>query len=411
MYLKPALVGFFFNVLIPYWIMIRKDVIIVGAGAAGLQCGIESAKLGRNSLLLEHNKLIGTKILISGGGRCNFTNINASHLNYTSSNQHFHKSALSRYTPQDTIDLVESYNIDYYEKTLGQLFCRNSSREIISMLVEEADKYGLEIKTQTKVAEIKKIDDGRYFVLTNQGDFVCQSLVIATGGLSFPSRGATDFTYQIAKQFDLKVVEPKPGLVPLILDTNKNLDFKSLRGISFNAEVSTNNISFKESVLFTHKGLSGPAILQISNYLNEKKDFKINIEPDKNIPEYLKENRHSGLLIKNLLSNFISIRFADEFARYYGFDKSPKQMNDKEFEIMISQLTNWTIYITGNEGYSKAEITLGGVHPDELSSKTMESKKHKGLFIIGEAVDVNGWLGGYNFAWAWASGWAAGQYV
>lgn len=391
--------------------MIKKDVIIIGAGAAGLQCGIESAKAGRKSLILEHNKLIGTKILISGGGRCNFTNINASHSNFTSANPHFHKSALSRYTPNDTIELVESYEIEYYEKTLGQLFCRNSSREIVSMLVAEAEKYGLEIKTQTKVAEIKKTIEGHYFVLTNHGDYACESVVIATGGLSFPSRGATDFTYRIAKQFDLKITAPKPGLVPLVLDPTKNLDFKSLRGISFQAEVSIGKISFKEAVLFTHKGMSGPAILQISNYLNGSKEFKIKIEPDKQIPEFLESERYSGINIKNILSNFISSRFANEFVLYYGFDKSPKQMNDKEFEKLIAQLTDWTIFITGDEGYSKAEITLGGVHPDELSSKTMESKKHKGLYIIGEAVDVNGWLGGYNFAWAWASGWAAGQYV
>lgn len=391
--------------------MMQKDVIIVGAGAAGLMCGIEAAKTGRNTLILEHNKLIGAKILISGGGRCNFTNINASHSNYTSSNPHFHKSALSRFTPQDIISLVASYKIDYYEKTLGQLFCRNSSREIISMLLSEADKYGLEIKTQIRVIEIKKTENENYHIITNKGDFLCKSLVIATGGLSFPSRGASDFSYRIAKQFGLKITEPKPGLVPLILDEQKNLNFKSLRGISFNAEVTCGKVSFKEAVLFTHKGLSGPAILQISNYLFGAKEFNICIEPDKNIPQYLIKERKSGVLIKNLLAKFISIRFATEFAEYYGYEKSPKQLNDKEFEGLISLLTNWTVYITGNEGYNKAEITLGGVHPDELSSKTMETKKHKGLFIIGEAVDVNGWLGGYNFAWAWASGWAAGQYV
>lgn len=391
--------------------MIRKDVIVIGAGAAGLQCGIETAKAGRKSLILEHNKLIGTKILISGGGRCNFTNINAGPANYTSSNPHFHKSALSRYTPNDFIDLVEQYDIDYYEKTLGQLFCRNSSREIVSLLTEEANKYGLEIKTQTKVSEIKKADDGRYFVLTNQGDYSCESVVIATGGLSFPSRGATDFTYRIAEQFDLKITKPKPGLVPLVLDSNKNLDFKSLRGISFNAEVYNDKISFKEAILFTHKGMSGPAILQISNYLDGKKEFNIRLEPDLDLPGYFEEERRSGLLVKTLLSHHLSSRFASEWAEYHNFNCTPKQLNDTEFDRLIGLLNKWTIAITGDEGYSKAEITLGGVHPDELSSKTMETKKHKGLYIIGEAVDVNGWLGGYNFAWAWASGWAAGQFA
>lgn len=391
--------------------MIRKDVIVIGAGAAGLQCGIEAAKAGRKSLILEHNKLIGTKILISGGGRCNFTNINAGPANYTSANPHFHKSALSRYTPNDFVDLVEQYDIDYYEKTLGQLFCRNSSREIVSLLAEEANKYGLEIKTQTKVSEIKKADDGRYFVLTNQGDYSCESVVIATGGLSFPSRGATDFTYRIAEQFDLKITKPKPGLVPLVLDSNKNLDFKSLRGISFNAEVYNDKINFKEAILFTHKGMSGPAILQISNYLDGKKEFNIRLEPDLDLPGYFEKERRSGLLVKTLLSHHLSSRFASEWAEYHNFNCTPKQLNDQEFERLIGLLNKWTIAITGDEGYSKAEITLGGVHPDELSSKTMETKKHKGLYIIGEAVDVNGWLGGYNFAWAWASGWAAGQFA
>lgn len=391
--------------------MIRKDVVIIGGGAAGLQCGIEAAKAGRNSLVIEHNRMIGTKILISGGGRCNFTNVNAGPNNYTSSNPHFHKSALSRYTPNDFIDLVEQYKIDYYEKTLGQLFCKNSSREIVALLQSEADKYGLVIQTNTKVGEIKKADDGRYFVLTNQGDFSCESVVIATGGLSFPSRGATDFTYRIAEQFDIKLNPPRPGLVPLLLDFNKNLDYKSLRGISFNAEVYTDGISFKEAVLFTHKGMSGPAILQISNYLNGSKQFHIRLEPDLDIPAFFTNERRSGVLIKNLLSGFLSSRFATEWAEYHGFDCSPKQLDDPQFERLLGLLDKWTIAITGDEGYSKAEITLGGVHPDELSSKTMETRKHKGLYIIGEAVDVNGWLGGYNFAWAWASGWAAGQFV
>lgn len=391
--------------------MIRKDVVIIGAGAAGLQCGIESAKAGRSTIVLEHNRMIGTKILISGGGRCNFTNINAGPSNYTSSNPHFHKSALSRYTPNDFIELVEQYNIDYYEKTLGQLFCENSSREIVALLQSEADKYGLEIQTSTKVGEIKKAVDGRYFVLTNQGDYSCESVVIATGGLSFPSRGATDFTYRIAEQFELKLNPPRPGLVPLVLDFNKNLDYKSLRGISFNAEVYTDDITFKEAVLFTHKGMSGPAILQISNYLNGSKLFHIRLEPEANLPAYFTQERRSGVLIKNLLAGFLSARFATEWATYHGFDCTPKQLDDPEFDRLLGLLDKWTIAITGDEGYSKAEITLGGVHPDELSSKTMETRKHKGLYIIGEAVDVNGWLGGYNFAWAWASGWAAGQFV
>jgi predicted Rossmann fold flavoprotein len=374
-------------------------------------CGIESAKAGRNTTIFEHNRMIGTKILISGGGRCNFTNKDATHLNYTTANPHFHKSAMSRYTPEDTIDLVEQYDIEYYEKTLGQLFCNKSSREITSMLESEAEKYGLEIKTRTKVLEVSKQENGRYKVRTDNGDYNCESLVIATGGLSFPSRGATDFSYKIAKQFELEFTEPKPGLVPLRLDITKNFDFRSLRGVSFFAEVFNEEISFREAVLFTHKGLSGPAILQISNYMNGRDKIYIKIEPYKNIPDFLSENRTSGSLVKNILSKKITARFAEEFCKFFELEKPMKSLSDIEYNRLIENLDNWEVTIIGDEGYSKAEITLGGVHPDELSSKTMETRKHKGLYIIGEAVDVNGWLGGYNFAWAWASGWAAGQYV
>lgn len=391
--------------------MISKDVVVIGAGAAGMMCGIESAKAGRNTTILEHNRMIGTKILISGGGRCNFTNKDASHLNYTTANPHFHKSAMSRYTPEDTISLVEKYDIEYYEKTLGQLFCRKSSREINSMLESEAERYGLEIRTRTKVIDVSKQENGRYQVRTDSGDFNCESLVIATGGLSFPSRGATDFSYRIAKQFDLKIIEPKPGLVPLKLDINKNLDFRSLRGISFFAEVYNDEISFREAVLFTHKGMSGPAILQISNYMNDSNKFYIRLEPDQNLPKYFEKNKNSGSLVKNILSKKVTTRFAEEFCRHFQFEKPMKSLDEKEFQRLLDTIDKWEIITTGDEGYSKAEITLGGVHPDELSSKTMESRKHKGLYVIGEAVDVNGWLGGYNFAWAWTSGWAAGQYV
>lgn len=391
--------------------MRTHDVIIIGGGAAGMMCGIESAKTGRSTLVIEHNKQIGNKILISGGGRCNFTNINAGPNNYISSNPHYHKSAMSRYTQQEFIDLVEEHKIEYYEKTLGQLFCKKSSREIINMLLEEAEKYGTEIRTKCSVHKIDKLNDNDYYVKTSQGEFRSESLVIATGGLSFPNRGATDFTYKVAKQFNLKVTSPRPGLVPLVLDKKSNLDFSSLSGISFFAEVSTDEISFKEAVLFTHKGLSGPAILQISNYLNGNKKFKIKIEPDKKISEELIKQKSKGISVKNFFSQFVAERFAKEICDFYKLDKALKQLNEQEIEKLIDLFDSWELEAIGDEGYKKAEITFGGVHPDELSSKTMETKKHKGLYIIGEAVDVNGWLGGYNFAWAWSSGWAAGQYT
>ncbi|MDC1068760.1 NAD(P)/FAD-dependent oxidoreductase [Candidatus Kapabacteria bacterium] len=391
--------------------MKKYDVIVIGAGAAGTMCGIESAKRGRKTLLIEHNKQIGNKILISGGGRCNFANIGASHQNFISQNEHFMKSALSRYTQYDFISLVESHKIEYYEKTLGQLFCKKSSKEIINMLLSESKKAGLEIITECKVFEIKKNENGGYFLRTQNDEFICDSLVIATGGLSFPNRGATNFSYQIAEQFDLDIVKLRPGLVPLKLDINKNLDFESISGVSFFANATCNGVNFKESLLFTHKGLSGPVILQISNYWNSGDKISINIEPDKNIKANLLSNLKSSLLVKNFLGKYLPAKFADIFCDYFSFNKPIKSMNSKEIDNLISTLENWEIYPVGTEGYKKAEITLGGINTNELSSKTFETKKHSGLFFIGEALDVSGWLGGYNFTWAWSCGWAAGQYV
>lgn len=391
--------------------MEKFDVIVIGGGAAGMMCGIESAKRYRKTLVIEHNKQIGNKILISGGGRCNFINREVEPSRFTSENKHFNKSALSRYTQWDFIDLVESHKIDYYEKTLGQLFCTKNSREIIKMLLLEAEKAEMHLKTDTKVQKVEKIADNQYQIVTNKGEFECESLVIATGGLSFQNRGATDFSYRIATQFELELVEPEPGLVPITLDPNKNLDFTSLSGISFFARVFSNKASFKESVLFSHKGMSGPAILQISNYLDVGDKFFIEIEPEKNIPAKIEYKRRSKSLFSNILSEYLPERLAKEFVGFYSFDKPLNQFNDKEFDVLINHLTKWELQVFGTEGFKKAEITKGGLDTKELSSKTFETNKHKGLYFIGESIDVNGWLGGYNFAWAWSSGWAAGQYV
>jgi hypothetical protein len=391
--------------------MEKYDVIVIGGGAAGSMCGIESAKRGRKTLLIEHNKQIGNKILISGGGRCNFVNIGATPEHFISENRHFMKSSLSRYDQYDFINLVEEYKIEYYEKTLGQLFCKKSSREIINLLLSEANKYGLIIKTKTKVLEIKKINDKNYHIRTGEDEFNCNSLVIATGGLSFPNRGATDFAYKIAEQFDLEITKISPGLVPLKLDKNKNFNFELLSGLSINVIAKCNNYEFKEAMLFTHKGVSGPAILQISNYRNNNNSIFIKIEPDKNIPLEIENNSKSSKSIKNFLTQFLPKKFVEEWCNYYNFNKNLNQLNIHEKKKLIDKLNNWELFFTGTEGYKKAEITLGGISTSELSSKTMEVKKHPGLFFIGEAVDVSGWLGGYNFTWAWSCGWVAGQYV
>jgi hypothetical protein len=391
--------------------MIKYDVIVIGGGAAGMMCGIESAKRYRNTLVIEHNRQIGNKILISGGGRCNFTNINSSHHNFISDNPHFMKSSLSRYDQHNFIELVDEHEIEYYEKTLGQLFCKKSSKEIINMLLKEANQYGCEIKTNTKVHKVEKLADNHYRLQTGNQELECESLVIATGGLSFPNRGASNFAYKIAEQFDLKVNNIRPGLVPFTLDINKNLDFTSISGNSIFVETRCNGAKFRESLLFTHKGVSGPAVLQISNYWMPGDIVSITIEPLKDLPNKILDNLRSGQLVKNFLSQFIPANVAEVWCEFYNFTKPLKQMNTKEIDDLISMLNNWEITPTGTEGYKKAEITLGGIDTDEISSKTMETKKHKGLYYIGEALDVSGWLGGYNFTWAWSCGWAAGQYT
>jgi predicted Rossmann fold flavoprotein len=396
----------------------RFDVVIIGAGAAGLFCAFEAGKRGRKVLVVEHNAQVGRKILISGGGRCNFTNIHTRAENFISENPHFAKSALARYTPQDFVELVKKHNIEYYEKKLGQLFCRESARHIVAMLLDECARARVEIKTNCSVRAIKKKQendegisrDARFEVETNQGVFFCENLVIATGGLSFPKIGATDFGFRIARQFGLKIVEPQPALVPLVFEKNVG-DFARLAGVSVDAVVSTGENSFRENILFTHRGLSGPAILQISNYWRRGKAVSIDLMPDADALEILEENSAGKQNLDNFLSRFLPSRFAEIFASLAAVNKPLNQLGKKDRERIAEHLNRWQVRFGETEGYAKAEVTRGGVATGELSSQTLEAKKCAGLYFIGEITDVTGWLGGYNFQWAWASGFAAAQVI
>lgn len=385
----------------------KFDVIIIGAGAAGLFCAIEAGKRGRKVLVVEHNAQVGRKILISGGGRCNFTNLHTKAENFISQNPHFCKSALSRYTPQDFIELVKKHRIEFYEKKLGQLFCRESARLIVEMLLRECDRAKVSIRTNCSVKSVDK--NGLFEVETTQGKFSSESLVIATGGLSFPKIGATDFGFRIAKQFGLKIIETRPALVPLVFAGAKN--FSKLAGISIDSNVSAEKKEFRENILFTHRGLSGPAILQISNYWQKNKAISIDLLPENNALELLEKNHTSKQNLNNFLAKYLPGRFAEIFAEQNFSNKPLNQLNKKEIGEISESLNNWQVNFDETEGYHKAEVTLGGVSTAELSSQTMESKRVESLYFIGEVVDVTGWLGGYNFQWAWACGFAAGQGV
>lgn len=393
----------------------KYDAIITGAGAAGLFCAIEAGKRGRTILVIEHNAQVGRKILISGGGRCNFTNRDVKAENFISNNPHFSKSALARYTPQDFIGLVKKHQISFYEKKLGQLFCRESARQIVEMLLAECRAAKVEIRTNCSVKEITKKrrqDNGvsSFEVETNQGIFESENVVIATGGLSFPKIGATDFGFRIARKFGLKIVETRPALVPLVFAKNSD-SYKNLAGISLDAEVSCGAAAFRENILFTHRGLSGPAILQISNYVRRGEPVSIDLLPEKNALQLLESNREKRLALDNFLAQFLPNRFSEVFTERNFANKPVNQLNKKEIEKTAETLNDWRVFFGETEGFDKAEVTLGGVSTGELSSQTMEAKKARGLYFIGEVVDVTGWLGGYNFQWAWSSGFAAGQHV
>ncbi len=387
----------------------KADVVIVGGGAAGLMCALEAGKRGRSVIVLEHNGTIGEKIRISGGGRCNFTNLNVEPRCYISNNPHFCKSALSRFTNSDFISMVDNYGIGYHEKTLGQLFCDGSSQQIIDLLLKECRMAGVQIRTGIRVSTVSK--DACYTLATSEDELEADSIVIATGGLSVPKLGATNFGYRIAEQFGLKIVEPKPGLVPLNLSLGEARIFGELSGVSAEAIVGLHKTRFRENVLFTHKGLSGPAILQISSYWKQGDDISINLLPDIYVEEFLAFHRNSGLHLSTVLERSLPKRLIQLWFELKEGVRPMKQYSIKELRQSIEELTNWKITPKETGGFGKAEVTVGGVDTSELSSKTMESKKIPGLYFIGEVVDVTGWLGGYNFQWAWSSGWVAGQSV
>jgi predicted Rossmann fold flavoprotein len=387
----------------------KRDVIIIGGGAAGLFCAIEAGKRGRSVLVLERSDRVGKKIAISGGGRCNFTNLNTGPDNFISANPDFCKSALARYTPEDFIALVRKHRIAYHEKKLGQLFCDESSREIIGMLLAECEAAGVSIRLNCLVQKIHK--ETGFTLETNQGRFECASLVIATGGLSIAPIGATDFGYRIARQMGLRVRETRPALVPLTFAPQTLRELKALSGISIDARVSCNDAEFRENILLTHRGLSGPAILQISSYWKKGDAIKIDLLPEVDALELLSEKHRGEVELANLLAQFLPRRFAHAWCELYGPNRPMRLYSQKELSEVARRLHSWQLMPDGTEGYKKAEVTAGGVDTDELSSKTMEARRVHGLYFIGEVLDVTGHLGGYNFQWAWASGYAAGQYA
>jgi predicted Rossmann fold flavoprotein len=387
----------------------QKDVIIIGAGASGLICAREAGKHRRSVLVLDHSQKIGSKIRVSGGGRCNFTNLHVSLDNYISQNPHFCRSALSRYKPEDFISLLRKHGISFHEKEAGQLFCDTTSSEIIVMLRAECERAGVEFLLGCSVSKIR--NDDLFSITTDKGTFRSRSLVIATGGLSYPKLGASDFGIRIAKQFKINVISPRPGLVPLTL-AQKDLEiFRELSGISVIAEVTLKRASFPGSLLFTHRGLSGPAILQISSYWDHGDLLSIDLLPGINAYDLLLANRQSRKEIKTLLSQYLPSRFTQVWCRHYLQTKPVCQFTEKELRDAADKLKAWQIKPSGTEGYGAAEVTVGGIDTNEVSSKTMETKKVPGLYIVGEVLDVTGQLGGYNLHWAWASGHAAGQYV
>ncbi len=387
----------------------KREVIVIGGGAAGLMCAIEAGKRGRSVLVLERAERLGKKILISGGGRCNFTNYNAGPENYLSANPHFCKSALARYQPADFIALVEKHGIPYHEKKLGQLFCDFTSRQIVEMLQKECEAARVEIRLNCQVQDVQ--ENGSFRLETNLGGWECDSLVVATGGLSFPKIGATDFGYRIAKQFGLQLSATRPGLVPLLFSAEEQAAFGELSGISVESAAASNGTSFRENILFTHRGLSGPAILQVSNYRDEDGPISLDLLPGRNAGELLAAQRQTNKELKTVLSQFLPQRFVSQWCARMAPSRPMNRYTPAELEQIARRLHEWRIEPAGTEGYGKAEVTLGGVGTGELSSKTMEARRVAGLYFIGEVVDVTGWLGGYNFQWAWASGHAAGQFV
>lgn len=392
----------------------KFDVVVIGAGAAGLMCASEAGKRGRSVLIIDHAKKPGRKILISGGGKCNFTNYDVTANNFVCQNPHFVKSAISQYTNWDFISLVSKHGIEFEEREHGQLFCVESAKQIVQMLLSECDMPNILQRYQTEVSDIRKTSDG-FELLAGMDSIQCESLVVATGGLSMPKLGATPFGYKVAEQFDLDVITTVAGLVPFTLHKQDKEDFSELSGIAFPVDItSSDGTSFKEAMLFTHRGLSGPAVLQISSYWKAGQKVSINLLPEHDLAELLKRSleKHPNQSLKNTLSKVLPKRFIEVLIeRKELIDKPLKQFSPQQMKDIVEYVYNWQILPNGTEGYRTAEVTLGGVNTDHLSSKTMECKTISGLYFIGEVMDVSGWLGGYNFQFAWSSGWVAGQNV
>ncbi|MBN4054253.1 NAD(P)/FAD-dependent oxidoreductase [Nitrospira defluvii] len=376
-----------------------------------MMCALTAGQRSRRILLLERSEKVGKKILVSGGGRCNFTNRIVEAHHFLSENPHFCKSALSRFSQHDFIGLVEKHGVAYTEKTLGQLFCKQSSQAIVDLLLAECRKGDVKIVTNCSVEKIDKT--GRFQVVTSQGDYEADALVIATGGLSLPKIGATDFGYRVAKQFGLNIIPCHPALVALTLGEQDRKNIAGLSGISVDAEVSCKGQSFREAILFTHKGLSGPAILQISNYWKPKETIVINLLPDRDLSEIIQQWQHERprAELKTLISTHLPKRLAVRWLALAHKNKAVNQYTHKEIDAVVDRFHRWHIVPSGTSGFRSAEVTAGGIDTKALSSKTLETKAVSGLYFIGEVLDITGWLGGYNFQWAWSSGWCAGQYV
>ncbi|WP_447749606.1 NAD(P)/FAD-dependent oxidoreductase [Pseudomonas nicosulfuronedens] len=395
--------------------MLTSQVIIIGAGAAGLMCAMSAAARGRQVLLIDHANKAGKKILMSGGGRCNFTNLYCEPVNFLSHNPHFCKSALARFTQWDFIALVAKHGVPYHEKKLGQLFCDNKSSDILGLLLDECEQVGVDLRLETSVIEIARLDEGGYQLQTSLGPARCESLVIATGGLSIPTLGATGFGYQIARQFGHSVLPTRAGLVPFTLtDPQLKALCTELSGTSVeDCRVSCNGQSFVENILFTHRGLSGPAILQISSYWQPGDTISIDLLPRIDLPVWLAEQQRErpNSELKTLLGELFTKKMAGLLAEQWFVSKPMKQYTPAELKAIAERLGDWQLVPAGTEGYRTAEVTLGGVDTREVSSKTLESLKSPGLYFVGEVLDVTGHLGGFNFQWAWASGYAAAQFV
>lgn len=389
------------------------DVLVIGGGAAGLMCAATAGARGRSVLVIEHANRVGKKILMSGGGRCNFTNTGASPANYLSSNPHFCRSALARYTPRDFIALVESHRIAYHEKELGQLFCDDSSRQIVAMLLAECEQAGVRIATGCSIEQVTVHDGGGYVVHSAHGAFAAPALVVASGGLSIPSMGASGFGYALARQFGHTLLPTRPGLVPLTLSGKPQEQLADLAGVALPVRVASGRTAFETAMLFTHRGVSGPAILQISSYWQPGQPLHLDLLPGQDALDLLQAQRAArpAAELKTVLGDLLPRRFAQRLCEHWLPNRPMKQFNPAQLRQAAQLLRAWPLVASGTEGYRTAEVTLGGVDTREISQVTFESRRAPGLYFIGEVLDVTGWLGGYNFQWAWASGHAAGQAV